>query len=182
MGCGRYPESGKAKCFLKAVRKPRILFSEQIGKARPDYENPETTVLWTRFIDEAGKEAELPRYAAVTSKGGTARHHAIMCYSQAPIVVRDGIKFDIGLFGNFKGSPNIAFQQTTPIVEANGFGNPKKLYSRGFWADLARPPFITLCGGRNLTREENDQIRDFVGSKGTSQKQFKQLIDYLKRP
>ena len=180
-GVGGIPGREKQNAFLKSVRKPRVLFSEQLGKARPDYENPSSTTLWTHFVDDAGIEVELPRYAAVTSKGGVDKHHAIMCYAQDPIVIQEDIGFDIGLFGNFQGSSNIAFQQPAPIVEVNKLGKPKLLYPRGFWADLARQPFVTLSQGRKLSRKEASQIRDLVSSTRASKRQFKQLIDTLKR-
>jgi hypothetical protein len=173
------PSLSKQQAFVKAAGSPRILFSEQLGEARADYKAPASTYLWTHYLDSRGQEVALPRYAAITSKGGGTKHFAIVCKRDLPIQP-ETIHFDIGLFGNFGGSENIAFQQTAPIVEPNPNGRPRKLYSKGFWADLVSPYFATLCRHRQLTLDEAEKIRAAMSAHRTTVEQFKQLLDELK--
>src|SRR6266704_209411 len=134
-GVGGIPGREKQDAFIRTVDGPKVLFCEQLGEAKAEYKNPSATFLWTHYMDRTGHEIELPRFAAVTSKAGASRHYALVCKLEYPISVRTNISFDIGLFGNFQGSPNIANQQPAPIIEENKSGHPKRLYSRGFWAD-----------------------------------------------
>lgn len=179
-GVGSAPSREKQIAFGKLVRKPRVLFCEQLCEARQEYRNPSSTLLWTHYLDEQGTEVEFPPFATVTSKGGASNHHAIVCRSNRPIRLRENVNFDVGLFGNFQGNPNIANQQTAPIVEINKSGSSRILYRRGFWADLAKPNFVTLTRNRRLTRKEAEKIRLMMGSSCTAVGQFKQLIRDLK--
>ena len=141
-GVGSAPSREKQIAFGKLVRKPRVLFCEQLSEARQEIRNPSSTLLWTHYLDEQGTEVELPPFATVTSKGGASNHHAIVCRSNRPIRLRENVNFDVGLFGNFQGNPNIANQQKAPIVEINKSGSSRILYRRGFGADLAKPVFL----------------------------------------
>ncbi len=178
-GVGGIPGREKQSAFFASTLAPRVLFSEQLSEAQEDYRSPRATVLWTHYIDTSGREAPLPPYAAVTSKAGTSRHYAVVGRLDAPIRITD-ISFDIGLFSNFLGRPNIANQQPAPIVEANPSGKPRTMYRRGFWADLVKPYFVSLTRGRELTSAENSEIRASMSSDRSSINEFKSLIDQLK--
>jgi hypothetical protein len=177
-GVGGIPGREKQSAFFASTQAPRVLFSEQLSEARDDYQNPSSTVLWTHYVDGNGSEAPLPPCAAVTSKAGASRHFAIVGRLDAPIRIAD-VPFDIGLFRNFLGRPNIAYQQPAPIIEVNPSGQPKKLYRRGFWADLAKPCFVSLTRGTELTSAENNEIRALMSSDRTAIDEFKSLIDRL---
>ncbi len=179
-GVGGIPSRPNQDAFIQINRTPRVLFCEQLGKARKDYLLPPTVVLWTHYLNQDGREVALPRYAAVTSKGGASRHFAIVCNLESPLRIVDNINFDIGLFGNFRGSANIAFQQPAPIIEANKNGCPRMLYKRGFWADLSPPYFVTLTRCRELVEREKSKICEMMSSGSVDMDQFKTLIEQIK--
>jgi hypothetical protein len=178
-GIGGTPSRAKQVDFISNAKSPSVLFSEQLGDAKEEYKNPAATLFWTHYLDESGREVSLPRYAAVTSKGGGEKHFAFVCKADAPIKLQN-INFDIGLFGNYLGSQNIAFQQTSPIVQSNPSGRPKKLYRRGFWAGLVSPHFATLSRCRQLAADEVLKLRRMMSLERTTVDEFKALIDELK--
>jgi len=179
-GIGGVPSREKQEAFIRAVARPKILFSEQIGEARPLFKNPNAVFLWTHYEKQAGREIALPPFSAVMSKAGGPKHYAIVCQANAPISVDITLGFDIGTYGNFLGRPNIAFQQTCPIVQLNKAGHPKCRYDRGFWADLVTPYFVTLSRGRELSRQEFSGIVALINSGTTNIDQFKQFVAKLK--
>lgn len=180
-GVGSLPSAQKQHSFLRAVRKPQLLFTEQISKATDENINPASTVLWTHYRDRGGNEVALPRFAAVTSKEGRSRHGAIVARSVEPLALRDRLNFELGDFGNFEGKPNVAFQQSVAIIQKKENGNPRRIYDRGFWVDLVSPYFDELTRSRTLTRAEVRQISASMTETKLSKQRFKQLIDDLKR-
>jgi hypothetical protein len=179
-GLGQVPQRERAQTFLKQVPEPKVLFCQQLSRPKQQDANPTTTVLWTHYIGPGGRDAELPPYAAVTSKGtpGKRRHAALVCRRREPIRLSDKIDFDPGLFRNFAGA-QIGDSQISALIEPDANGMARRLYRVGFWAELVSPYFAILTMPRTL----NDLEAKTINAAMTEEmpiEAFKQLIRKLK--
>jgi hypothetical protein len=140
--------------FLARAHLPvRVVFS--IMKSNPKHSDaaPSRTVVWRGYIDAHGIERRLPSHVLVTSRGDTASgpkraHYALICYSDAPLILRRGEGFNPGVYRNAgrNGAPVGASQVTVLLrrVEADhgGSGYEANLTAwlmGSYWVRLTRP-------------------------------------------
>jgi hypothetical protein len=111
-----------ANVLARALVPVRAVFS--IMKSRPKAIDaaPSRTVAWRGYIDARGVEQQLPPPALVTSRrdgasGAKKVHYALMCRSEAPLVLRHDKGFDPDAFRNAGGNRGpVGASQVTALL------------------------------------------------------------------
>lgn len=105
-----------------------VVFSKMKSKPKEIDRNPNTTVVWRKYIDHEGKVRPLPENALVTSRGESSllrkrSHYALECFSATPLRMDDeAVAFDPSAYRNASGSgrPVGASQVTSLLVPVPG--------------------------------------------------------------
>lgn len=130
-----------------------VVFSIMKTRAKPVDVSPTRIVIWRRYIDVEGIERPLPEHTLITSRGDSARgakkvHYALMCWSDAPLQLQHGTRFDHHAYRNVSraGAPVAASQVTAllkPVGEPSGQSdyevNLQAWLSESYWVRLTDP-------------------------------------------
>ena len=164
MGVGSPP--GQLPALLaRAKIEPAVVFS--VMKTRPKAIDaaPVIVLAWRRYSGADGREQPLPPHCLVTSRGTTsgnakARHYALVCRSDNPLVLRDLGPFDPGAYRNLSGTgAAIGASQVTALVRRVGFEGSGS-YRMNLKATLTQDLWVRLCDPVALSGPKLAAIRD----------------------
>jgi hypothetical protein len=136
--------------LLKLESTPDVAFSPMLTRPRQSDVSPPAVLTWQSARDLDGSPVQLPRSSTVTSRaslgGRTARHYALVCYSEAPLVIdHDPPLFSIGSLENLLTKRPVGASQVTAVVRHAGDARPKgAMYRLAFRARLIAPFYVEL--------------------------------------
>ena len=102
---------------------PSVLFSVMRGRPKREDVAPDAVLLWTAYVDAAGRPAPLPGHVLVTSRGSTAsgdkrRHYALVCRSERPLGLEPLGALEARHYRNLgSAAPGVGASQVTAVVE-----------------------------------------------------------------
>lgn len=171
-GVGNAPGSEPARLAREGVHVDLIL-SVMKSKPKQRDQNPGGLLVWTRYIDERGKERELPAGSLVTSRapepGARSRgHYALMAHCEQPLRLGDLGSFNPAAYRNVGGrGAQVGSSQVTALlrltapdaVDHAGYRAAiRATLVGGYWVRLAEPIGVT---GSALA-----ELREELGRKG----------------
>jgi len=138
--------------FVREVRRPVAVFSPMISSSQKDDANIASVVRWRRWVDESGREHDLPPHVLVTSKMRTKRglkchHYALVCKSASPLVAGKWPDIKSGRLTNYRRGTRIGGSQVTSVVEVGELNETRKTgseYKVVFVAELTYPYIVKL--------------------------------------
>lgn len=167
---------------------PSVLFSIMRGRPKREDAAPDAVLLWTAYLDEAGRIAPLPGHVLVTSRGSTAagdkrRHYALVCRSEQPLRLEMLGALEARHYRNLgSAAPGVGASQVTAVVEhaalapkpevplaavldgAPGRGGAGMRYDVNLRAALDQPYFVRLTRPVLLSCEDRDAVDAAAGS------------------
>ena len=136
--------------LVRAKVPVKVIFS--IMKSRPKLVDsaPTRTLAWRRYIDVHGVRRDLPQHVLVTGRGDTLGgikrfHYALMCRSDAPLVIRRGEVFDPDAFRNAGGTgAPVGASQVTALLRRVRPMNASADYEANIVASLTGSYWVRL--------------------------------------
>jgi hypothetical protein len=136
--------------LLKLETVPEVAFSPMIAPPKQADVSPSAVLTWQSARDLDGLPVQLPKWSMVTSRATAgsraARHYALVCYSEAHIVINpDPPTFSIGSLENLLTKKQVGASQVTAVVRrADNVSAQGAMYRLAFRAHLIAPFFIEL--------------------------------------
>lgn len=162
-GVGNRPLKG-AISFLSSLKKPQVLFSKMLGKAKKkDSESP-VVLLWTHYHDQEGNIVPLPSHVLVTSRGNKGDkekvHFALFCSSETPLKVSShGVLFSDSL--RHPSTDNkLAPPHVTAVVKRKVEDSTGTKYEIAFHAGLVAPFYAQLDKPIRLNDDQIELLED----------------------
>ncbi len=147
-----------------------VIFSTMKSRPKAVDLAPSRTVVWRQYVDEHGIKRPLPPSALVTSRGDSAsgekaRHYALMCYSDAPLMLRQGVPFDPKAFRNVgsAGAP-VGASQVTALLRQVAKPDDAPAYEANVVAWLTGGYWVRLSDPRELSSRSTADIAGFDGN------------------
>ncbi len=117
------PPARLTSVLAKTHHPVSAIFSIMKSKPKSSDVAPGRTVIWQTYIDRDGLKRDVPRHVLVTSRGDTNKgskrsHYALICFSEAPLVIERGCPFDPKAYRNTGelGKP-IGASQVTALLQ-----------------------------------------------------------------
>ena len=126
------------------------IFSVMKSRPKAVDVHPTRTFAWRRYVDSAGAVRSLPRHVLVTSRGDSAggpkdRHFALMCWSDAPLIIQHGVPFDPSAYRNAGGNgAPVGASQVTALLKRASNGSGETGYEANICARLADSYWVRL--------------------------------------
>ena len=136
--------------LLKLESAPDVAFSPMLTRPRQSDVSPPAVLTWQSARDLDGSRVQLPKSSTVTSRvsvgGRTARHYALVCYSEVPLVIDDDPPlFSIGSLENLLTKRPVGASQVTAVVRHADDALVKgAMYRLAFRARLVAPFYVEL--------------------------------------
>lgn len=167
---------------LEASDRVDLIFSTMLSAPKSEDRNPESVLVWRKYLSANGEEVDLPAHAllmsrATTKQGPKKRHYALVCYSERELVLTDEGEFDPSVYRN--AGPNggkVGFSQVTSLLETTGGEGTQSRYRINFRAELKRPFIVKLCDPVLLEPEDRRRVDDHRGGETGSWLHFASQI------
>jgi len=158
-GIGTAPAKEKVRVAI-GEKCPTVLFSVQKTQKHRG-RGSRSRILWTKYVDENGRERGLEENVYITSESLTGRsHHAIKAQSLKPLETKKGIGFDLGLFQHYHGKKRIG-QAVTSVLQRDLNGVVSgEIYDEGFQATLLG--IYELTGPKKLNEGTFRELDELV--------------------
>ncbi len=157
-GVGSAP-SRAIRPLAQLGRRIPVIFSIMKSKPKVVDVAPSRVVVWRRYTDKEGVVRPLPAHCIVTSRADSARgpkqaHYALMCWSDAPLRLRSGVKFNVASFRNAgpTGSP-VGASQVTALLQAGVSAGSKPGYEINMAAELIESYWVRLADPLEVNRD-----------------------------
>jgi hypothetical protein len=160
------PPSRAIPRLARAAAAIDVLFS--VMKSRPKAEDvsPALVVAWRGYVDPDGVVRPVPENVLVTSRAARRGcHYALMCRSDAPLVVADGGPFDPAAFRNIGAGGAVGASQVTALLERHAPDGPSEYrvamrarLTGGLWVKLVDPVALTNEARAVLDAEFSDEL------------------------
>ncbi len=123
----------------------KVLFSTMLGRAKPIDESSDMVLRWTAWEDENGQIRDVPSHVKVVSRGDSSKvkHYALVCFSDVPLALGRGGRFDPNLCRTPAGKAPGA-SQVTALLRGSADGHAKGPYNICFRAKLIEPWAVKL--------------------------------------
>lgn len=152
-----------------------VVFSKMRSKPKAADVAPSGVVVWRRYIDKHGGVRPLPAHCIVTSRADSARgpkqaHYALMCWSDAPLMLRSGIEFNVASYRNAGPTgARVGASQVTALLEAGLPAGNKPGYEinmvaeliESYWVRLADPVEVSRDGQAALAHACDSSLADW---------------------
>jgi len=136
---------------LRSSDRVDLVFSTMLSAPKNEDKNPESVLVWRKYVDAAGQEVDLPPHVllmsrATTKLGPKKRHYALVCYTDKELTLGDDGEFDPTVYRNAgsKGG-KVGFSQVTSLLEKTSEALTPSRYRVNFRAELRRPFIVKLC-------------------------------------
>ncbi|MBY3413130.1 hypothetical protein V7796_12405 [Rhizobium laguerreae] len=147
-----------------------LVFSTMLSAPKSEDKNPESVLVWRKYLTANGREVDLPPHAllmsrATTKLGPKKRHYALVCYSERELTLSDEGEFDPAVYRN--AGPNggrVGFSQVTSLLERTAETETPSRYRINFRAELRRPFLVKLCDPVLLEPEDRRRVDDHRAS------------------
>lgn len=143
-----------------------LVFSTMLSTPKSEDRNPESVLVWRKYLTESGSEVDLPPQVLLTSRATTKlgpkkRHYALVCHSEHELALSDEGEFDPSAYRNAgpKGG-KIGFSQVTSLLEKTSEIQSPSRYRVNFRAQLRRPFIVRLCDPVLLEPEDRRRVDD----------------------
>ncbi|WP_164828734.1 hypothetical protein [Sinorhizobium meliloti] len=108
-----------------------LVFSTMLSPPKSEDKNPESVLVWRKYVNPAGQEVDLPPHVllmsrATTKLGPKKRHYTLVCYSERELTLGDDGEFDPTIYRN--AGPNggkVGFSQVTSLLEKTSEALPR---------------------------------------------------------
>lgn len=167
-GVGSAP-SRAIRPLAQLARRIPVVFSVMRSKPKPIDAAPSRTVVWRRYVDKDGAVRPLPAHCIVTSRGDSAKgpkraHYALMCRSEASLILRSGIDFDPASYRNAgaAGAP-VGASQVTALLQPAAPSGGKPGYEANMTAELTGSYWVRLADPQELDRAAQDALSQADG-------------------
>ena len=158
-----------------------VVFSVMKSQPRTMDSRPNGTLVWQRYIDAQGEERPIPSHVLVTSRSSSGSrpkksHYALTCWSENPLRISRGEKFDPSAYRNASGTgASVGASQVTALLrrvydsyeDADYEVNLRARLVGSYWVRLVAPLRLTSTKFNALTQEafeEKASWVDFVAS------------------
>lgn len=155
---------GDAVDTLAAAHAPMVAFSPMAGRAAERDASPRGILAWRSYVAADGRIIDLPGGVLVTSRGelpggsAKARHYALFCRSDEPLVRGDFGTVGIGALRNFvSGSPVGASQTTAVVMRVEGAAEGR-VYPIALLVPMAEPWYARLANPVGLGQADVDAL------------------------
>jgi len=162
-GVGSAP-SRAIRPLAQLARRIPVIFSVMRSKPKPIDATPARVVLWRRYFDNDGVLRQLPAHCIVTSRGNSTRgpksaHYALMCHSDASLMLRSGVAFDPASYRNVgaAGAP-VGASQVTALLQPAAPSGGKPGYEANMTAELAGSYWVRLADPCELGKAAQDDL------------------------
>ncbi|RWY79144.1 hypothetical protein EHI46_00165 [Rhizobium leguminosarum] len=143
-----------------------LVFSTMLSAPKREDRDPESVLVWRKYLNAAGEEVELPPQVllmsrATTKLGPKKRHYALVCHSDKELILGDEGEFDPTVYRN--AGPNggkVGFSQVTSLLERTSQSPTPSRYRANFGAQLLRPFIVKLCDPVLLEPEDRRRVDD----------------------
>lgn len=151
-----------------------LVFSTMLSAPKSEDKNPESVLVWRKYLTANGREVDLPPHVllmsrATTKLGPKKRHYALVCHSDRELTFSDEGEFDPSVYRN--AGPNggkVGFSQVTSLLERASEAQTPSRYRINFRAELRRPFLVKLCDPVLLEPEDRRRVDDHrAGESGT---------------
>ncbi len=151
-----------------------IVFSTMLSAPKLEDKDPESVLVWRKYIAPTGREVDLPPHVllmsrATTKLGPKKRHYALVCYSDQELKLLDDGEFNPSDYRN--AGPNggkVGFSQVTSLLEKTSETQTQSRYRINFRAELRRPFLVRLCDPVLLEPEDRRRVDDHRGSESAT--------------
>ncbi|MBB4170805.1 hypothetical protein [Rhizobium sp. BK538] len=151
---------------LRSSDRVDLVFSTMLSAPKSEDKNPESVLVWRKYVNPVGQEVELPPHVlllsrATTKLGPKKRHYALVCYSDRELRLGDDGNFDPTIYRN--AGPNggkVGFSQVTSLLEKTSEASTPSRYRVNFRAELRRPFVVKLCDPVLLEPEDRRRVDD----------------------
>ncbi len=159
---------------LRSSDRVDLIFSTMLSAPKTEDKNPESVLVWRKYLNASGQEVDLPPHVLLTSRATTKlgpkkRHYALVCHSEKELVLADEGEFDPMAYRN--AGPNggkVGFSQVTSLLERTSEASATSRYRINFRAELRRPFLAKLCDPVLLEPEDRRRVDDHrAGEPGT---------------
>lgn len=159
---------------LRSSDRVDLVFSTMLSAPKSEDKNPESVLVWRKYLNATGQEVDLPPHVLLTSRATTKlgpkkRHYALVCHSEKELVLADEGEFDPTAHRN--AGPNggkVGFSQVTSLLERTSETSTTSRYRINFRAELRRPFLVKLCDPVLLEAEDRRRVDDHMaGESGT---------------
>lgn len=146
-----------------------VVFSIMKSKPKAVDLEPSRIVVWRQYVDEHGIQRPLPSNALVTSRADSAggiksRHYALICHSDAPLMLKYGVPFDPAAFRNVGGAGSpVGASQVTALLRQVAEPDDTPTYEANVVALLTGGYWVRLCDPRELSSKSTSAIAGFDG-------------------
>ena len=167
-GVGNAPSTAINSLARLRISVP-VIFSAMKSKPKAVDIAPSRTIVWRQYINECGIERPLPTSAFVTSRGDSAgraktRHYALMCYSDAPLALTQGVPFDPSAFRNVGGvGAPVGASQVTALLRQVAEPTDAPDYEANIIAWLTEGYWVRLSDPQELSVRSIAEISEFDG-------------------
>jgi hypothetical protein len=143
-----------------------LVFSTMLSAPKLEDKNPESVLVWRKYLAASGRELDLPPHVllmsrATTKLGPKKRHYALVCFSDRELTLSDEGEFDPSVYRN--AGPNggkVGFSQVTSLLEKTSETRTPSRYRVNFRAELRRPFLVRLCDPVLLEPEDRRRVDD----------------------
>jgi len=141
-----------------------IVFSTMLSAPKSEDKDPESVLVWRKYLNAAGQEVELPPQVllmsrAMTKLGPKKRHYALVCHSDKELVLGDEGEFDPTVYRNAgSNGGKVGFSQVTSLLEKMSEAATPSRYRINFRAQLRRPFLVKLCDPVLLEPEDRRSV------------------------
>jgi hypothetical protein len=127
---------------------PEVLFSPIKGKPKAADVKPTAIAAWTSALGVFGQFFDLPDASLITSRYDPANprsvHYALVCHSEAPLVLRHEEEMDAGSLRNLLSGRSVGASQVTAVVDHGQVNGPTSTYRIALRARLVSPYLVRL--------------------------------------
>jgi len=151
---------------LRSSGRVDLIFSKMLSAPKSEDRDPESVLVWRKYLNAAGQEVDLPPHVLLTSKATTKlgpkkRHYALVCYSDKELILADEGEFDPTLYRNAgQNGGKVGFSQVTSLLEKTPEAPAPSRYRVNFRAELRRPFLVRLCDPVLLEPEDRRRVED----------------------
>jgi hypothetical protein len=170
-----------------------VVFSTMKSRPKAHDVTPTRVVMWRRYIGNDKIERPLPPHVVVTSRATTSlgekmRHFALVCHSDAPLVLQRGVPFDPSAYRNASAAEApVGASQVTALLRRTGEPSNQTDYEANITASLIGAYWVRLSDPREVSTSDlgvlaNNACKDVHDWKSFTQQVRMGCYDRRKEP